>query len=90
MSFATKSSHDGLVDHMVVGSSIAVSTGLSVGYVLWMIRGGVLLSSVLSSMPAWRLVDPLPVLGFLDDEDDDDHDDSLESLVAESNRQSGR
>ena len=36
------------------GSTVAVSTGLSVGYVLWLVRGGVLLSSVLSSMPAWQ------------------------------------
>ena len=81
------SQENGVIHHVVVGSSVAVSSGLSVGYVLWMIRGGVLLSSVLSSMPAWRFVDPLPVLGFVGDEDEED-DESLESLVAGSNESS--
>ena len=76
---------DIFVDQTVVGSSIAVSTGLSVGYVLWLVRGGVLLSSVLSSLPAWRLIDPLPVLAYVKNrpEDDPDDGDSLESLVEE-------
>jgi hypothetical protein len=74
---------DIFVDQTVVGSSIAVSTGLSVGYVLWLVRGGVLLSSVLSSLPAWRLIDPLPVLAYVKNrpEDDSGDEDSLESLV---------
>ena len=49
---------------------------------LWLVRGGVLLSSLLSSLPAWRALDPLPVLakgGRREDEEDD----SLESLVEE-------
>lgn len=46
-------------------SSIAVSTGFSVGYVIWLIRSGALLSTVLSSLPAWQFIDPLPVLGTL-------------------------
>ena len=32
------------------------------GYVLWLARGGVLLASMASSIPAWATVDPLPVL----------------------------
>ena len=39
-----------------------LSTGLSVGYVLWLGRGGVLLASLLSALPAWSTLDPLPVL----------------------------
>ena len=65
-----------------VGSSFALSAGVSAGYVAWLARSGVLLSSVLSSLPVWRFVDPLPVLSrgsegpmFKDEE-------SLESLVA--------
>lgn len=68
---------------IVVASTAAASLGLSVGYVLWLLRGGVLISSMLSSLPAWRMVDPLPILGRLDeDEDEDAEDDSLESIVA--------
>jgi hypothetical protein len=67
--------------HAVVVSSAMISTGLSVGYILWLIRGGVLLSSVMTSMPAWRFIDPLPVLHDLDSGDEDDDHESLESLV---------
>ncbi len=48
--------------HSFMASSIAVSTGLSVGYVIWLVRGGALVGSMLSSMPLWNTVDPLPVL----------------------------
>ena len=45
-----------------LASSIAVSTGLSVGYVFWLLRSGVLLAALLSSVPAWQFVNPLLVL----------------------------
>jgi hypothetical protein len=67
----------------VVGSSITVTTGLSIGYVIWLVRGGVLLSSVLSSLPAWRMIDPLPVISSLNGslDNDDKNSDSLASLI---------
>lgn len=46
----------------VLVSSIALTSGLSIGYVVWLIRGGILVSSMLSALPAWQLIDPLPVL----------------------------
>ena len=49
-----------------VGSATVMSTALSVGYAFWTIRGGYLLASALSSLSAWRMVDPLPVLGRRD------------------------
>jgi hypothetical protein len=70
------------IEATVVGSSAVVTTGLSVGYVVWLARGGMLLASLLSSMPAWRAIDPLPVLASFRDNDEDDADDeSLDSLV---------
>jgi hypothetical protein len=73
------------VEHRIVGSSVAVGTGFSVGYVIWLLRGGVLATSLLSSLPAWRFVDPLPVLARMrQGDDEDDTDDSLESLVADN------
>jgi len=65
----------------MVGSSVGLSSGFTVGYMIWLLRGGTLMGSVLSSLPAWRLVDPLPVLAELDDDLDDDNE-SLESLVS--------
>ncbi|MEI7970528.1 MAG: cadherin-like domain-containing protein, partial [Betaproteobacteria bacterium] len=67
-------------DTVVVGSSAAVASSLSVGYLTWLMRGGTLVSSLLVSLPAWRALDPLPVLGRpkdrADDEDEDDDDDN--------------
>lgn len=61
-------------------AAITVSGSLTVGYVLWTLRGGVLLTSLLAQMPAWKLMDPLVVLEHLEDVSNED-DDSLESLV---------
>ena len=78
--------NDDLMEQVMLGTTMMATASLSVGYVVWLIRGGVLVSSVLSSLPAWWMVDPLPVLGFLDEEDEDGSDDSLESMVTKSNR----
>ena len=71
------------MDQLILGSRTLVASGLSVGYVMWLVRGGLLLSSVLSSLPAWRFIDPLPIFAYAmkpgDEESDDDE--SLESLV---------
>jgi hypothetical protein len=45
-----------------LASSVAASTGLSIGYVFWLLRSGVLLTALLSSLPAWQFVNPLLVL----------------------------
>ena len=70
------------LERTMVTSSVAVTSGLSVGYVLWLTRGGLLIASLLSSLPAWRLIDPIPILNRLglDDESDGD-DESLNSMV---------
>ncbi|MDJ0801928.1 MAG: hypothetical protein QNI97_03565, partial [Desulfobacterales bacterium] len=68
-------------DRTVLGSAIVMSTGLSVGYVVWLMRGGMLLSSLLSSLPAWQLLDPLPILARRKDDDNNDDDESLESIL---------
>ena len=66
-------------------STAAVTSGLSVGYVLWMTRGGLLVASLLSSLPAWRLVDPIPVLAqlSLSDEEDEEEGESLDTIVGQ-------
>jgi hypothetical protein len=69
------------IETRVAASVFVASTGLSVGYVLWLLRGGALLASLLSSLPAWRLVDPLPVLGRVGGGEDDSDDESLQELV---------
>ena len=62
------------LEHWMAGSMAVGSFSLTVGYVLWLLRGGALIASLLSSLPAWRLIDPLPVLSRVDDEEDADED----------------
>jgi hypothetical protein len=65
----------------VIGSALTVSTGLTVGYVMWMLRGGMLLSSIVAQIPVWSLMDPLVILSRADDDDEDKpRDDDQESL----------
>ncbi len=71
----------GMIERSVVGTGVVASTGMSVGYILYLLRGEFLLSGLLSSLPAWRMVDPLPVLSQLGDGAAGD-DESLEQMVA--------
>ncbi|MDO6823777.1 VCBS domain-containing protein [Marinobacter sp. 1_MG-2023] len=70
----------------LIGASVSVSAGLSVGYVIWLARSGIIMSSVLSSLPAWRLIDPLPVLATLSAPAAEEDRESLESMVTEANQ----
>ena len=59
-----------LVDHdlfhrWMIGSAVGVTTGLTVGYVFWTVRAGYLLTGLIAQVPAWRFVDPLPILNSL-------------------------
>ena len=40
----------------------AVSAFGAAGYILWTLRGGVLMAAAMSQLPSWKMVDPLPVL----------------------------
>jgi len=76
------------IETWVTGSAVMTGTGLSVGYIVWMIRGGYLMASLMSVLPVWQNVDPLHVLDALADDDDDDE--SLEEMIekAEQNQDS--
>ena len=63
------------LEHSVNGAAAAAGMSLTAGYLLWLGRGGVLLSSLLASLPAWRLLDPLPILGRMGDDEDEVTDD---------------
>jgi hypothetical protein len=62
------------LDQSMAVSVASVSFGLSLVYILWLIRGGVLLGSYLSALPAWRILDPLPVLSRVDEEDESEEE----------------
>ena len=79
----------GTTEKINVASSIAASTGLSIGYVIWLVRSGVLLSTLLSTLPAWQFVNPVQVLATPVKRKrkkgaEDREDDSLESMVEEA------
>jgi hypothetical protein len=46
----------------VLGTIASVSATTSVGFMIWAARGGSLAMSMLTSVPMWRFLDPLPVL----------------------------
>ncbi len=71
------------VAQAVRAGAAALTTSLSIGYVLWLLRGGILLSSLLTSLPAWRYIDPLPVLMHSEStrQTDTTGDDSLEAMI---------
>jgi len=47
---------------LTVGAATGVATIAAAGYTMWMVRGGYLVASFLSSLPAWSSMDPLPIL----------------------------
>jgi hypothetical protein len=73
----------GQLAQWVTGTAAVGGFGLSVGYALWLLRGGALLASLLSSLPAWRLLDPLPVLARVDEDEnaDEGDDDAFEAFL---------
>jgi hypothetical protein len=46
----------------IAGGAATVTAIAVAGYLLWLIQGGALLLSVISTLPFWRWMDPLPVL----------------------------
>ena len=65
------SSPFGSVELNKVGGAAALFTA---GYVFWFMRGGALLASMVSSLPAWQSYDPLPILDFADKKHHDELD----------------
>ncbi len=81
--------HESLIQEnhsrIVAGTASFISVGASFLYLAWILRAGSLVSSLLSSMPAWSFVDPLPILdqmGSRGGEEDDDE--TLQSMVGET------
>jgi hypothetical protein len=56
---------DASIPDFTIGSAAGLTTTLSVGYVVCLIRGGHILAGLMAQLPAWRLIDPLPILGGL-------------------------
>jgi hypothetical protein len=60
----------------------AGSLSMTLAYLLWLIRGGALVASALSALPAWRILDPLPVLARApEDEDEEDPEEEDDQTI---------
>lgn len=66
---------------LTIGASVTATTTMTVGYVIWGIRGGILLSSVMANLPMWRLMDPMAILSASDSLTEDEE--SLQEIVTE-------
>jgi hypothetical protein len=71
-------------EQTALAGSLVLSTGFSLGYVVWLARGGALLASLASSLPAWAMVDPLPVLSRFKGKSRADGIDDAEALPGEA------
>jgi hypothetical protein len=47
---------------LVVGTAMVIAAGYSVAQLAWLVRGSVLLTKAMSSLPIWMGFDPLPIL----------------------------
>ena len=69
---------------MTAESSVKLSGAVvSAGFVIWALRGVGLLTTLLSSIPAWRHFDPVPILAPEDDKPDWDESDNQETAREE-------
>ncbi len=46
------------VETYVVGSVATVASGLTVGYVIWIVRSGFVVTTMLAQLPVWTFLDP--------------------------------
>jgi len=59
---------------LTVGAAATTSVGMTVGYVVWVLRSGLLLSSVMAHLPMWRFMDPLAILDSSESHADEDEE----------------
>ena len=75
-------------DDLVAGTATVLTGAFSTGYVVWTVRGGYLMAGMMSSIPSWRFIDPLPIfeqsLGSASQTDDPEKNPSLAEMVQKS------
>ena len=96
--FSNDLQEDGRNAMLTVSTVAGLSAAISVGYVMWTMRGTYMAMSVLAATPLWAPVDPLPIVEFSDaereekpgrempvDSDDSDEVEFLFSSVHDTN-----
>ncbi|MCP4432569.1 MAG: hypothetical protein GY806_16465, partial [Gammaproteobacteria bacterium] len=66
--------------------ALGSSVGLTVGFVNWILRGGSLLASMLSTMPLFSHFDPLPIIKSRNDDKKSDKDKEDDSKLKDESR----
>jgi hypothetical protein len=56
---------------VTAGTVVGLSTAASIGYLVWSVKSGALLSSFVAALPTWRVLDPLPILEYHEARDSD-------------------
>lgn len=74
-----------LFSPIVMGSSTALASTMTVGYLMWLIKGGQVMAAMLANVPTWKMIDPLPILSTLMDDESDLDDDSLDTIIDKGN-----
>ncbi len=64
-----------------VGTAATTTAGMTVGYVAWVMRSGLLFSSMMTQLPIWRFMDPLAILESTDAEESESDDETINSMV---------
>ncbi len=64
-----------------VGTAATTTAGMTVGYVAWVMRSGLLFSSMMTQLPIWQFMDPLAILESADSEDIDSDGETIHSMV---------
>ena len=54
---------------LTAGTATGIVAFTAAGYTMWTLRAGYLVASFISSLPAWRAFDPLPILGAARDDE---------------------
>jgi len=73
---------------LLVGAAEGASIAMVAGFLSWFLRGGTLLTSLLTTLPLWSRLDPVAVLSATGDEEEEleerpDDADSLDDEEAE-------
>ena len=74
------------MEELIAGTTQAVTVALTSGYVLWTLRASYLIGGMLSSLPVWKTIDPLPVLDYESANKRGGDDESLEDVAASGTR----
>jgi hypothetical protein len=69
-------------DQVLSDPITVASTTFTAGFIWWLTRGGGLLTTALTAVPAWRHVDLLPVLAHPPEDEDEEEDDTLAARQA--------